>query len=45
MEVSIQEIRLAAEALSGKIVRTPFSPSQTLSEICGAKVFLKFENH
>ncbi len=34
----------AAEALDGQIVRTPTMPSRTLSEICGAEIFLKFEN-
>lgn len=44
MPVTLQDIRNAAEVLSGNIVPTPCLQSKTLSEITGANVFLKFEN-
>ena len=43
--VSLADIRAAAKAIEGQVVRTPCLRSQTLSEITGAHVFLKFENH
>ena len=45
MTVSLQDIRDAAAAIAGAIVATPCLPSRTLSEITGAQVYLKFENH
>jgi threonine dehydratase len=45
MPVSLQDIRTAAEAIDGAIIVTPCLLSRTLSEISGAQVFLKFENH
>lgn len=42
--VSLSDITAAAERLDGFIARTPLNESLTLSEICGAEVFLKFEN-
>jgi threonine dehydratase len=45
MTVSIKEISQAASLLSGSINKTPCVPSKTLSEITGANVILKFENH
>lgn len=45
MTITPQDIDAAADALAGSIVKTPFSRSITLSEITGADVFLKFENH
>src|ERR1700681_2308753 len=45
MPVSLEDIRAAAAAISGAVVDTPCPPSRTLSEITGARVFLKFENH
>lgn len=44
MTVNLETIRSAADLIRGKIVRTPCSYSQTLSDITGAEVFLKFEN-
>jgi threonine dehydratase len=41
---TIDDIRAAAERLRGEIVETPCLGSRTLSAICGADVFLKFEN-
>ena len=45
MTVSLQDIRDAAAAIAGAVVATPCLASRTLSEITGAQVFLKFENH
>jgi threonine dehydratase len=45
MTVSLQDIRDAAAAIAGAVVATPCLPSRTLSEITGAQVYLKFENH
>jgi threonine dehydratase len=45
MTVSLQDIRDAAAAIAGAVVATPCLPSRTLSQITGAQVFLKFENH
>jgi threonine dehydratase len=45
MTVSLQDIRDAAVAIAGAVVPTPCLSSRTLSEITGAQVFLKFENH
>lgn len=42
--VSLTDITTAAERLEGFVARTPLNKSFTLSEICGAEVFLKFEN-
>ncbi|WP_395621825.1 threonine ammonia-lyase [Sphingomonas daechungensis] len=41
---TINDIRAAAERIEGAVVRTPMLKSQTLSEIIGAEVWLKFEN-
>ena len=43
--VSIKDIEAAASVIKGQVQDTPFLPSRTLSEITGAEVFLKFENH
>jgi threonine dehydratase len=43
--VSIKDIEAAAQVIRGQVEETPFLPSRTLSEITGAEVFLKFENH
>ena len=45
MSVSVEDIRAAAAAIAGAVVDTPCLPSRTLSEITGAQVYLKFENH
>jgi threonine dehydratase len=45
MTISIQDIHQAAGAIAGSVVKTPCTISQTLSEITGAQVILKFENH
>ena len=45
MTVTIEDIRRAAGVIRGQVVETPFLNSRTLSEIAGAEVYLKFENH
>ena len=42
--LSLQDIRDAAARLQGQVLDTPCVESQTLSQIVGAQVFLKFEN-
>jgi threonine dehydratase len=43
--VSLADIQAAREVLKGHIANTPCMHSRTLSEITGANVYLKFENH
>jgi threonine dehydratase len=43
--VTLDDIRAAAKVIEGQVVETPFLESRTLSEITGANIFLKFENH
>ncbi|MBL0121531.1 MAG: threonine ammonia-lyase [Betaproteobacteria bacterium] len=43
--VSLADIQAARKVLSGHIANTPCLHSRTLSEITGAEVYLKFENH
>src|SRR5471030_1245995 len=43
--VTLKEIRAAAEVIKGRVMRTPCLHSRTLSDITGAEVYLKFENH
>jgi threonine dehydratase len=42
--ITIEDVRAAARAIHGKVDNTPFLHSQTLSELTGAEVWLKFEN-
>jgi threonine dehydratase len=42
--VSVADIEAAAQAIAGKVERTPLRYSRTLSEITGAQVWIKFEN-
>ncbi len=42
--LELHDIERAAARLSGHVLNTPCVASQTLSEITGAQVFLKFEN-
>jgi threonine dehydratase len=44
LEVSIDEIRRAAEVISGKALRTPLVYSHAFSEMVHAQVYLKLEN-
>ena len=39
------DVRAAAERIAGAVVRTPTFKSKTLSQITGAEIYLKFENH
>jgi threonine dehydratase len=43
--LTIEDVRAAAERLKGAIIRTPTLYSKTLSNITGANIWLKFENH
>ncbi len=43
--VTLTDIEAAREVLRGHIANTPCLHSRTLSEITGAEVYLKFENH
>jgi threonine dehydratase len=45
MSVTLQDVRNAAAAISGAVLDTACLLSRTLSEISGAQVYLKFENH
>ena len=41
---TLSDIRVAAERIRGQVQETPCLPSQTLSGVTGAEVWLKFEN-
>ena len=45
MTLSLGEIKETASQISDSVIRTPCVRSKTLSEITGANVILKFENH
>jgi threonine dehydratase len=45
MPVNIESVRAAARAIAGSVVHTSCLHSRTLSQIAGAQVYLKFENH
>jgi len=45
MSVTLKDIEAAAAVIEGQVERTPFLHSRTLSEVTGAQVWLKFENH
>src|SRR5690606_28379149 len=45
LPVSIADVRAAHGRISGSIQRTPIVLSKTLSQLTGATVYLKFENH
>jgi threonine dehydratase len=42
--VSLSDVQAAADTIGDAVRRTPTSPSETLSVITGARVWLKFEN-
>ena len=42
--MTLDDVRAAAAAVGPAILRTPFLASRVLSDITGAKVFVKFEN-
>ena len=43
--VELNDIEAAAKVIEGHVVKTPCLHSRTLSDITGAQVWLKFENH
>lgn len=45
LKVQPWQIQEAAERIRSRIVATPFQRSRTLSEMCGAEIWIKFENH
>jgi threonine dehydratase len=44
LPISLADVEKAALAIAGAVIRTPCLRSQTLSELTGADVWLKFEN-
>jgi len=44
LAISADDVKAAARAIAGQVVRTPTLESKTLSELTGARIFLKFEN-
>ena len=44
MSITLADVRLAAARLGDAVARTPYLHSQTLSELTGADIWLKFEN-
>ncbi len=42
--LDVADVRAAAERIAGAVVRTPTMHSRTLSQLTGAKIWLKFEN-
>lgn len=45
LAISLADVETAARLIEGQIVHTPTLRSRTLSQITGADVWLKFENH
>lgn len=45
LPVTLADVKAAQAALAGHVQNTPCQYSRTLSEITGAQVYLKFENH
>ncbi len=43
-DLTIDDVRAAAERIEGAVVKTPMMHSITLSQITGAEIWLKFEN-
>ena len=43
-DLTIDDVRAAAQRIEGAVVKTPMMHSITLSEITGADIWLKFEN-
>ena len=43
--ISLDDVRAAAARLAPRLRPTPFLPSRVLSEMTGAQVLVKFENH
>lgn len=42
--ITLSDIEAAARTLAGQVLRTPMLPAPRLSELTGAKVFVKYEN-
>ena len=42
--VSFADVEAAADTIRGSVIATPTLPAQTLSEIAGAELWVKFEN-
>ncbi len=45
LPVTLADIEQAARRIEGRILRTPFVPSPSLTELCGVPVGLKLEHH
>lgn len=43
-DVTLDDVRAAAQRLRGEVIDTPCLFSRTLTAVCGCEVFLKFEN-
>ncbi|CAL77339.1 putative Threonine ammonia-lyase [Bradyrhizobium sp. ORS 278] len=44
LPVTINDVRAAADTISGAVLTTACNQSRTLGEICGCNIWLKFEN-
>src|SRR5207244_5878266 len=44
VDLRLEAVREAATRLEGRVHRTPCWESRTFSELCGGRVFLKYEN-
>ncbi|MFZ4689675.1 MAG: threonine ammonia-lyase [Polymorphobacter sp.] len=44
LPISLADVEMAARAIDGAVIKTPCLRSQTLSDLTGADVWLKFEN-
>ena len=44
LPISVADVEAAAANIAGNIIRTPCLKSETLSQMTGAQVWLKFEN-
>ncbi|HEV7960103.1 MAG TPA: threonine ammonia-lyase [Rhizomicrobium sp.] len=44
LPVTLEDVRAAAKAIEGQVLRTPLRHSRTLSQIAGCDIYLKFEN-
>lgn len=44
MQITLKDIKDAAKAIKGEVIRTPMLPAPRLSALTGANVWVKFEN-
>ena len=44
LPITLTDVKAAADTIGGAIVATPCNESRTLGEICGCRIWLKFEN-